>query len=125
MDAINKHSLYYFSRFFLSLAFALVVFGFRWYSLLFFIVLFGLFLFYLHSGWYKVSSNNTLFPLRRDTRGMLIQRKSLIAAIIMGIIAYLILTMPALRFYNPIGNLALSISILAYFVFQCIFFKMN
>ena len=72
---------FYISRLVLSAAFALLVFGFNWKAVLFAAVLFALFLLYLHSGWFKLDASSPLFPIRRDDRGILIQRKALLAAI--------------------------------------------
>ena len=63
---------YYISRAVISLLFSLLVFGFSWKALLLSAILFGLFLLYLHSGWFSVDLKNPLFPLRCDSRGQMI-----------------------------------------------------
>jgi hypothetical protein len=106
---------YYISRAILSAVFAVIVWGFTWQALLFAIFIFGLFLLYLHSGWFRVDLTHPLFPLRRDQRGQLVQRKALIAALIVGVFTYLAfsLVLPALS-----ANLALPLAIVTYFLVQ-------
>ncbi len=77
---------YYLSRAVLSALFSLAVFGVSWVALLAGLVLFGLFLFYLHGGWFRVDPTSPLFPLRRDQHARDIQRKSLIAALAVGLL---------------------------------------
>ena len=115
---------YYLSRAALSAIFALLVMGFTWKAVLVAIVLFGLFLLYLHSGWFPVDPSHPLTPLRRDERGRLIQRNALIAAVIVGVLIYIILTqIPFLSGMSIIaGPLALSGGILTYFFAQFILF---
>lgn len=80
---------YYISRAILSCVFALLVMGLNWMAILLATVLFGLFLLYLHSGWFRVDLDHLFFPLRRDVRGQEIQRKALIVSIITGVLIYL------------------------------------
>jgi len=114
---------YYISRAVLSSIFSILVLGFNWRAALFAIVLFGLFLLYIHSGWFSIDLKNPLMPLRRDPRGQNIQRKALIYSVIVGLLIYISssnlfgrigLTVP--------GNIALSVGILTYFVTQFILF---
>lgn len=114
---------YYISRAAFSAAFALLVFGFTWEAALFAVLVFSLFLLYLHSGWFRVDLAHPLFPLRRDDRGTAIQRKALIAAIVVGLLAYLTLT----QFTWPTGvagaagSLALVAGVIVYFISQFMF----
>ncbi len=111
---------YYLSRAILGTLFAFLVFGFTWKALLFAVIVFALFLLYLHSGWFSVDSKNPLFPLRRDARGLLIQRKALIVAIAVGLLVYLFLPQLTRVFDLGVisGNSALSVAILVYFASQ-------
>ena len=114
---------YYISRALLSAVFSMLLFGFTWKALLFALGLFGLFLLYLHGGWFSVDLSHPLLPLRRDPRGLEIQRKALIAAVIIGLLVYL--ASPLLTGVSGLplsGNVALSIGVICYFVVQFIFF---
>jgi hypothetical protein len=111
---------YYISRLILSFVFSLLVLGFHWKALILALVLFGLFLLYLHSGWFRVDLTNPLLPLRRDSRGKLIQRKALILAIIVGFALYLL--SGAFGFVLISGNIAIAIAIVAYFASQFLLF---
>lgn len=115
---------YYLSRAVLSALFALLVMGLTWKAALMTIILFSFFVLYLHSGWFQVDSSHPFTPLRRDDRGRQIQRKALIAAVIIGLSVYLVSSLasgisglPALA-----GSLALSLGVLAYFVTQFVLF---
>jgi hypothetical protein len=88
--------------------------------------MFGLFLLYLHSGWFKIDVEKPLMPLRRDTRGQDIQRKALIAAVVTGMVIYLSSTLlPELIGISTAGNIALAIAILTYFLTQFILLARN
>lgn len=111
---------YYISRAVLSAAFALLVFRFTWQAAAFGLVIFGLFLLYLHSGWFRVDLSQPLFPLRRDDRGASIQRKALIFAIFTSALVYLVLSQTPLfsGIQAASGSLALAIAVLIYFISQ-------
>jgi sterol desaturase/sphingolipid hydroxylase (fatty acid hydroxylase superfamily) len=113
---------YYISRALLSLGFSALVFGLSWKALLAAVVFFALFLLYLHSGWFSVDPSHPLSPLRRDERAREIQRRSLIAAVGVGLVIYILLPLTAswLAFSPPTGPLALSAGVLAYFATQFI-----
>ena len=117
---------YYISRAVLSAVFALLVMGFNRKAVLFAGVLFGLFLLYLHSGWFSIDLRYPLFPLRRDPRGQEIQRKALIASVVAGLLIYLnsshLSDLVGLPFS---GNIALSIGIITYFITQFILLVKN
>lgn len=108
---------YYVSRALLSAVFSILVFGITWKALVLGLVLFGLFLLYLHSGWFAVDAGNPLFPLRRDERAREAQRKALIAALIVGAGVFLGLS------FLPLGAtatsaavpLAITLAVLVYF----------
>jgi len=108
----------------LALPFALLGVGFTWKAVPFAIVLFSLFLLYLHSGWFHIDLSQPLFPIRRDDRGAAIQRKALIAAIIVSLLAYLVLSQTSGSFGLPIanGSLALSVGVITYFISQFVFY---
>jgi hypothetical protein len=111
---------YYLSRAIISAIFSALVLGFNWKALLFTIVLFALFLLYLHSGWFRVDLTNPFLPLRRDSRGELIQRKALILAIVIGFSVYLLSN--AVSFVSISGNVAVALAIVAYFASQFVLF---
>jgi hypothetical protein len=115
---------YYLSRAALSAIFAILVMGFTWKAIVVAIVLFGLFLLYLHSGWFKIDPGHPLTPLQRDERGKQIQRNALIAAIIVGLLLYLIGTQAVhlLGWSLVAGPLALAFAIITYFITQFILF---
>jgi len=113
---------YYVSRALLSSVFSILVFGFTWKALILAAFIFGLFLLYLHSGWFSVDTTNPLFPIRRDERGREAQRKALIAALIAGIGVFLILSAISLPTAATAATapLAISISVIVYFASQFI-----
>ena len=113
---------YYISRALLSIIFSTLVMGFNWTAIVFAILLFGLFILYLHSGWFSIDMRYPLFPLRRDTRGQAIQRKALIASVIVGLLLYLFSSqLSGLAGLSLSGNIALILGIVTYFVTQFIF----
>ena len=83
---------YYLSRAVLSLVLAAAVLGFTWKAAALAACFFAFFLVYLHSGWFEVDPSRPWFPLRRDERGREIQRKALLAAIVSGVIIFVLLT---------------------------------
>lgn len=115
---------YYISRAILSAAFSILIVGFSWKAALLTVVSFGLFLLYLHSGWFSIDLRNPLLPLRRDIHGQLIQRKALIISVVVSLLIYL--TSLQLSSYIGLslisGNVALSIGIITYFIAQFILF---
>ena len=117
---IKQYLPYYISRALLSAVFALLVVGFNWKAIPIMIVLFGFFLLYLHSGWFRVDPEKSFFPLRRDTRAQLIQRKALIIAVIAGLVTYFGLLLLSSYFGLTLlaGNIALAAAVLAYFISQ-------
>jgi hypothetical protein len=95
--------------------------GFTWKAALFGTVLFALFLLYLHRGWFTIDLRYPLTPLRRDARGQEVQRKALIASVIVGVFLYLFSSqLTGLLGLSLLGNVALSIGIITYFVTQFI-----
>lgn len=114
---------YYVSRAMLGVVFSILVMGFTWKALLWSIIFFGGFLLYLHSGWFRIDLSHPFTPLRRDLRGLEIQRKALIASVVLGVLIYLFLPQLAGLIGLPLsGNIALSIGIITYFVTQFILF---
>ena len=111
---------YYLSRAVLSLVFSLFVLGFTWKALVLAVFFFGLFLLYLHSGWFRVDPAQPLFPIRRDERGREVQRKALIAGLVSGAALFLILDiipfgLPLSSFASPLG---IAAAVLVYFSTQ-------
>jgi sterol desaturase/sphingolipid hydroxylase (fatty acid hydroxylase superfamily) len=115
---------YYLSRAVLSLVFAVVVLGFTWKAAALAACFFAFFLVYLHSGWFEVDPSRAWFPLRRDERGREIQRKALLAAIVSGVIVFVLLT--AIPFSaSPTlaaGPLAMAVGGCIYFATQFVLF---
>ena len=112
---------YYISRALLSILFSILVIGFNWTTIVFAIILFGLYTLYLHSGWFRIDMNYPLFPLRRDTRGQAIQRKALIVSMIVGLLLYLFSSqLSGILSLSISGNMVLFFGIAAYFVIQFI-----
>ena len=116
----KKFLPYYLSRAVLSAAFALLVMGFTLKAVIFAAALFGMFLLYLHSGWFHVDPSHPLTPLRRDDRGQQIQRKALIAAVIVGLLTYVVLAAGSgwLGLASASGSIALALGISTYFITQ-------
>ena len=107
---------YYISRLILSMVVSILVWHFTWTAAVMTFVFFGLFLLYLHSGWFSIDLSTPLYPLRRDSHGQAIQRKALIVAVVLGLLLY--------TFAGSLisGQIALSISIVVYFITQFTFF---
>jgi hypothetical protein len=107
---------YYISRFILSVVFSILVWRFTWMAVLMTLVFFGLFLLYLHSGWFSIDLSTPLYPLRRDSYGQAIQRKALIVSVVIGLLLY--------TFAGSLisGQIALAISIVVYSMTQFAFF---
>ncbi len=111
---------YYISRFILSAVFSILVWGFTWTAALMTIVFFGLFLLYLHSGWFSVDLSTPLYPLRLDSHGREVQRKALIFAVTLSLLLYTF-AVPLSNFTGiPLisGHIALSVGIITYFIAQ-------
>ena len=115
---------YYLSRAALSAVFAILVMGLNWKAVFPFLLLFGLFVLYLHSGWFLVDPSHPLTPLRRDEHGRQIQRFALITAVVIGVLLYVISMQASMLWGRSFitGPLALSIGVLAYFITQFILF---
>lgn len=113
---------FYLSRAVLSALVAIHIMGLTWKAAIFAIILFGLFLLYLHSGWFRVDPRHPLIPLRRDERARDIQRKALIAAVVVGILVYVLQPQAAnfLKLSAAAGSLSLSLGVITYFVTQFI-----
>jgi len=120
----SEYLPYYLSRLVLSVTFALLVAGVSWGAAALTAVLFGFFLLYLHSGWFTIDLSKPFFPLRRDMRGQLIQRKALIAAVVVGLILFLATALPASNsgVSGFSGSVAMAGAIVAYFITQFILF---
>ena len=115
---MNRQFLpYYISRAVFSLGIPLLILGFTWKALVLAAVFFGLFLLYLHSGWFRIDPSQPLFPIRRDDRGREVQRKALIAALVSGVAFFLLLG--AIRLGVPPSSaaapVAVSVSVIIYF----------
>ena len=108
---------YYVSRAVLSLVLAVVVLGLTWQAAALAACFFAFFLVYLHSGWFEVDASRPWFPLRRDERGREIQRKALLAALVSGVIIFVLLT--AIPFSASLtlaaGPLAMALGACVYF----------
>lgn len=115
---------YYISRLILSTVFSILVWGFTWTAALMSIVFFGLFLLYLHSGWFSIDMRNPFFPLRRDAHGQVIQRKALIFAVVLSLLLYTFAVPLSKLIGVPLisGHIALSIGIVSCFFAQFMLF---
>lgn len=115
---------YYISRLILGTAFSILVWGLTWTTVLMAAMFFGLFLLYLHSGWFSIDLANPLFPLHRDTHGEAVQRKALIITIVVSLLLYLTsLQLSSYVGWSLVsGNLALSIGFITYFIAQFVLF---
>jgi hypothetical protein len=112
---------YYLSRAIFSLLLAAAVFGLNWAAGAAAAVMFGLFLIYLHSGWFEIDLSNPFFPLRRDQRGRDVQRKSLIAAVCTALLGWLAIKYLAAPLDLSLSQgLTLPLAVLAYFITQWI-----
>jgi hypothetical protein len=114
---------FYISRAILSAAFAILVMGVNGMAVLLAGMFFGLFLLYLHSGWFQVDLRYPFTPLRRDQHGREIQRKALIASVVVGLLVSLI--HPYLAGFTGLslsGNIALMMGIITYFATQFFLF---
>ncbi len=82
--------------------------------------IFGLMVFYLHSGWFSVDLDKPFFPLKRDQFALDVQRKSLITAVSISILFNLLLNLfPWITSYYPILDISiLSLGVILYFVSQ-------
>jgi hypothetical protein len=111
---------YYLSRAAISLIFGGLIFGLTWKAALLAAVMFALFLLYLHSGWFRVDPSRPLTPLRRDDRGQQVQRKALIAAVVVGGLVYAVSSLASsLVGFPPVaGLLALAFAVIIYFIAQ-------
>jgi hypothetical protein len=111
---------YYISRFVLSAAFSILVWRFTWMAAVMIFVFFGLFLLYLHSGWFSIDLSTPLYPLRRDSHGQAIQRKALIISVVLSLLLYTFSTplssIPGIPLIS--GHTALSVGIITYFIAQ-------
>jgi hypothetical protein len=67
-----------------------------------------------------VEPTTTLFPLRRDQRGNEIQRKALIAAVILAVVGTFVLN--ALPMFSSGVSLAVALAIIGYFATQYFLF---
>jgi len=114
---------FYISRAVLSFVSSAIMMGFTWKALLLAIFLFGFMLLYLHSGWFSVDLSHPFFPLRRDARGLEIQRKALIASVILATCIYL-LSSPLARLFGLTfsGDMAIPVAVVAYFATQFVLF---
>jgi hypothetical protein len=78
----------------------------------------------LNSGWFSIDLHYPFMPLRRDSRGLLIQRKALIISVGVGLLIYLFSAQVGTFFGLQIigGNIILVIAIITYFISQFVFF---
>lgn len=116
---------YYISRAILSAVFAVIMMGFTWKATILTMVFFGLFLLYLHSGWFSIDLKNPLMPLRRDAHGQAVQRKALIASVVAASLVYMISSQVNIRIGTGLtpGSVALAVGVMVYFASQFILFS--
>jgi hypothetical protein len=114
-------TLYYASRAVLAALFgvAFTLGGWPWWAgLAMGVVVFAGFIWYAHSGRYLIDSSTPLFPLRRDARGKSIRDRAVVAAVVVGGLTYVVLSLAALTMQLPFsaGMLTLTIGAATYFV---------
>ena len=85
---------YYLSRAVLSMPIAFLVMGVTWKAMIVGAVFWGMFVWYLHSGWFQLDKEHPVFPLRRDAYGREVQRKALIMALLVVAIGFLLSSLP-------------------------------
>lgn len=85
---------YYLSRAVLSMLIAFLVMGVTWKAMIVGAVFFAMFVWYLHSGWFKLDMEHPVFPLRRDAYGREVQRKAFIMALLVVAIGFLLSSLP-------------------------------
>jgi len=120
-------SLYYISRAALSALMAYIMFhaGWSiWSGVLIGLVLFALFIWYAHSGYFLVDAGKPLMPLKRDARAKVVRDRSLVSAVVIGGVIYAILGMLSqiTTLAPEIKNLALVIGVFSYFVISQVMF---
>jgi len=113
---------YYLSRALLSAVVAILLFGLSWQALVAGLVFFGLFLFYLHSGWFAIDETRPLFPLRRDAFGREAQRQALILALATVAVLYLVLSRVLGASPGSTASILLPVGAVVYFLAEWIFF---
>jgi hypothetical protein len=112
---------YYISRAILSAglgAFFVLIGRWTWYAALCMgILMFGLFLWYAHSGSYLIDPSTPLTPLRRDARGKDIRNRALVIAVAVGGVGYVLLSLLELVLPSPpeLGGLAIFMGVIVYF----------
>ena len=95
-----------------------------WGSVLIAILMFGLFVWYAHSGHFLIDESTPLTPLRRDARAKVIRDRALVSAVVIGGVTYgLMGFLSQFTALAPaVKNLALVIGLLAYFVISQVMF---
>ena len=82
--------------------------------------LFALSVFYLHSGWFSVDKSKPLTPLRRDHFALEVQRKSIIAAVLIALsFHFLQANFPVvISQYSFLDMNAIGLGVIVYFLAQ-------
>jgi hypothetical protein len=110
---------YYVSRALLSglLGYAISTGGGLWWGIAMGCVVFLGFIWYAHSGWFLVDTDNALFPLRRDARGKAIRDRALLLAVGLGGLAYFLLSLLSMAspLQPQVGSLSLALGVVVYF----------
>lgn len=85
-----------------------------------FLLLCGLFVLYLKSGWFRVDSSRPLAPLSRDERGQWAQYQALRWSVFIGCLACFAFDalLPGLSLGTSAGHAGFQIAILSYFAVQ-------
>lgn len=111
---------YYMSRAAITGLFCFGNMGFTLQATIWFLAIFGLFVFYLHSGWFPADPSRPFFPLTRDAFALEVQRKALILAVAASLMFNLLLKLfPWLLSYYPWLNInILGLGVIVYFLAQ-------
>jgi O-antigen/teichoic acid export membrane protein len=111
---------FYLSRAILSAVFTFGSMGFSIVAAAWALGLFGLCVFYLHSGWFSVDKSRPFTPMRRDQFALEVQRKSIIAAVLIALLFhYLQPHFPGIISHFSILDMnAIGVGVAIYFIAQ-------
>ena len=119
---------YYISRLLFSVIFALLFYrsGWSlWVCVIFGLLIYCLFIWYAYSGHFLIDPNHPLTPLRRDARGEIVRDRSLLSAVVVGSLSYVLLNILSL-FINIPGQLlklVLPVMVIIYFIMSTVLFR--
>ncbi len=81
---------------------------------------FGLSVLYLHSGWFSVDKDRPFTPMRRDQFALEVQRKSIIAAVVISLLFHYLQTQfpEIISHYSFLEMNAIGLGVVVYFTAQ-------